>query len=157
MEQESSSVMLVKPTLEELEERIKEKNKKRKNLDKEYAQLLTERDRLKRDKTIRGLFDRILGYFRLCRKTEMEILKTKLAKLEEEYKNEKTHHAAELKRLRMNMSSIEQQREGLKDISANWKEIQTRWKDYETHIGPDKLSLIIKGKMIISSVNTNQK
>lgn len=157
MEQNNSAEVLAKPTLEELEERIKEEEKKRKILDKEYVQLLTERDRLKRDKTIRGLFNRMLGCFGLCRKSEIEYLKMKFAKLEEEYKNEKTHHAAELKRLRMNMSSIEQQREGLKDISENWKEIQARWKDYETHIGPDKLSLIIKGKMIISSVNANQK
>lgn len=146
MEQEEKNNIPPKPTLEELEKRIKEEDTKRKNLDKEYNQLVAERDKLKREKTIQGCFDRILGWLGLCRKEEMKILQTKLAKLEEERKNEKTHHAAELKRLRMNMASIEQQREGLKDIAANWKEIQARWENYEEWVGPEKLAELVKNK-----------
>lgn len=146
MEQESSNAVPVKPTLEEIEKRIKEEDAKRKDFDKEYTLLLAERDRLRRAKAIQGFFDRVLACLGLCRKSERDSILIRLTKLEEERKNEKTHHAAELKRLRMNMSSIEQQREGLKDIAANWKEIQARWEDYEKFVGPEQLAKLKKGK-----------
>lgn len=146
MEQENKNNISPKPTLEDLEKRIKEENAKIKNLNKEYNQLLTERDKLKRQKSIQGWFDRMLGWIGLCRKTELTVLQKRLSKLKEERKNEKIHHASELKRLRMNMTSIEQQREGLKDIAANWKEIHARWEDYEKFVGPEQLAKLKKGK-----------
>jgi len=146
MEQENNSNILSQPTLEELEKKIKEEDKKRKSFDKEYNQLLAERDKLKRQKSIKGWIDRLLGLCGLCRKAELANLQSKLSKLEEERKNEKTHHASELKRLRMNMASIEQQREGLKDIAANWKEIQARWESYEEWVGAEKLAELVKSK-----------
>ena len=146
MEQENKNNISPKPTLEDLEKRIKEENTKRKNLNKEYNQLLAERDKLKRQKSIQGWFDRMLGWIGLCRKTELTTLRDRLSKLEEERKNEKIHHASELKRLRMNMTSIEQQREGLKDIAANWKEIHERWDSYEEWVGPKLLAELVKNK-----------
>ena len=44
------------------------------------------------------------------------------------------------------MASIEQQREGLKDIAANWKEIQARWESYEEWVGAEKLAELVKSK-----------
>lgn len=146
MEQENKNNISPKPTLEDLEKRIKEENAKRKNFNKEYSQLLAERDKLKRQKSIQGWVDRILGWIGLCRKAELTVLQKRLSKLEEERKNEKIHHASELKRLRMNMTSIEQQREGLKDIAANWKEIHERWDSYEEWVGPKLLAELVKNK-----------
>lgn len=146
MEQENKNNISPKPTLEDLEKRIKEENTKRKNLNKEYNQLLAERDKLKRQKSIQGWVDRMLGWIGLCRKAELTVLQKRLSKLEEERKNEKIHHASELKRLRMNMTSIEQQREGLKDIAANWKEIHERWDSYEEWVGPKLLAELVKNK-----------
>lgn len=146
MEQENKNNISAKPTLEDLEKRIKEENAKRKNFNKEYSQLLAERDKLKRQKSIQGWVDRILGWIGLCRKAELTVLQKRLSKLEEERKNEKIHHASELKRLRMNMTSIEQQREGLKDIAANWKEIHERWDSYEEWVGPKLLAELVKNK-----------
>ena len=146
MEQENKNNISPKPTLEDLEKRIKEENAKRKNFNKEYSQLLAERDKLKRQKSIQGWVDRILGWIGLCRKAELTALQKRLSKLEEERKNEKIHHASELKRLRMNMTSIEQQREGLKDIAANWKEIHERWDSYEEWVGPKLLAELVKNK-----------
>ena len=146
MEQENKNNISPKPTLEDLEKRIKEESAKRKNFNKEYSQLLAERDKLKRQKSIQGWVDRILGWIGLCRKAELTVLQKRLSKLEEERKNEKIHHASELKRLRMNMTSIEQQREGLKDIAANWKEIHERWDSYEEWVGPKLLAELVKNK-----------
>lgn len=146
MEQENKNNISPKPTLEDLEKRIKEENAKRKNFNKEYSQLLAERDKLKRQKSIQGWVDKILGWIGLCRKAELTVLQKRLSKLEEERKNEKIHHASELKRLRMNMTSIEQQREGLKDIAANWKEIHERWDSYEEWVGPKLLAELVKNK-----------
>ena len=48
MKQENNSNILSQPTLEELEKKIEEEDKKRKSFDKEYNQHLAERDKLKR-------------------------------------------------------------------------------------------------------------
>ena len=89
---------------------------------------------------------KIFSHFGLCPVSEAERLKKTIAKLEERNKELVARHTAEMKRLRMNMAAIEQQREGIKEMEANWKEIRARWEDYEKFVGPEQLAKLKKNK-----------
>ena len=120
----------IQPTLEELEKRIQEEEKRRKEFDKEYNRLIAERDKLKRSISIRSLYARMLATIGLCRKSERDKLLARVKQLEKERDSESALCVTEMKRLRMNMAAVAQQKEDMKELAENWKQIKAKYEEY---------------------------
>ena len=117
-------------TLEELEKRIEEEEMIRKNIDKEYNRLIAERNKLKRKETMLSLYDRLLGMVGLCRKSERDKLFERVKTLEKEKDSESALRVTEMKRLKMNMASVAQQQQDIKEMAENWKQIKAKYEEY---------------------------
>ena len=117
-------------TLEELEKRIEEEERIRKNIDKEYNRLIAERNKLKRKETMLSLYDRLLGMVGLCRKSERDKLFERVKTLEKEKDSESALRVTEMKRLKMNMASVAQQQQDIKEMAENWKQIKAKYEEY---------------------------
>ena len=120
----------IHPTLEELEKRILEEEKRRKEFDKEYNRLIAERDKLKRSISIRSLYARMLATIGLCRKSERDKLLARVKQLEKERDSESALRVTEMKRLKMNMAAVAQQKEDMKELAENWKQIKAKYEEY---------------------------
>ncbi len=131
MEEKQAAAEVTHPTLEELEKKIKEEEKKRKDFDKEYNRLISERDKLKRSKSLDSLLDRILALAGLCRKSERDKLYARVEALEKEKDSEAAKRVTEMKRLRMNLASVAQQQEDIKEMAENWKQIKAKYEEYQ--------------------------
>jgi len=126
-----SSAEVARPTLEELEKRIKEEEKKRKDFDKEYNRLLSERNKLRRSQSLLSLLDRLLALAGLCRKAGRDSLRARVETLEKEKDSESALRVTEMKRLRMNLAAVAQQQEDVREMAENWKQIKAKYEEYQ--------------------------
>ena len=117
-------------TLEELEKRIEEEEKKRRDFDKRYNQLIAERNKLKRSKSLLSFYDRILAMAGLCRKSERDKLLARAETLEKEKDSESALRVTEMKRLKMNMAAVAQQQQDIREMAENWKQIKAKYEEY---------------------------
>ena len=130
MEDNNTTNEAPRPTLEELEKRIEEEEKKRKDFDKRYNLLIAERDKLKRSKSLLSFYDRLLAMAGLCRKSESDKLFERVKTLEKEKDSESALRVTEMKRLKMNMASVAQQQQDIKEMAENWKQIKAKYEEY---------------------------